>query len=69
MSGGGFGPEDSIINVVIMAVVFVGMMYFAQRQKLIISMPKTNLAYLGAAGTFWKAKLKRCARHLPLGAP
>ena len=44
MTGGGFGPEDSIINVVIMAVVFVGMMYFAQRQKLIISIPKTNLA-------------------------
>lgn len=44
MTGGGFGPEDSIINVLRMAVVFVGMTYFAKRQKLIISMRERNLA-------------------------
>jgi uncharacterized protein len=39
MTGGGFGPEDSIINVLLMMVVFGGMTHFAIRRKLIISAP------------------------------
>jgi uncharacterized protein len=39
MTGGGFGPEDSIINVLLMAAVFGGMTHFAIRHKLIMSAP------------------------------
>jgi len=36
LTGGGFGPEDSIINVLFMALAFSGMMVFARRNKLIV---------------------------------
>jgi uncharacterized protein len=36
LTGGGFGPEDSILNVGFMALVFAGMMVFAIRNQWII---------------------------------
>lgn len=36
LTGGGFGPEDSIINVLFMTLVVCGMVVFAMRSRLII---------------------------------
>jgi uncharacterized protein len=49
LTGGGFGPEDSIINVLFMAVVLAGMMVFAVRNKMLVS--RRERAVKSAAST------------------